>query len=154
MRLAQQNYITSLKEECQRQMLTAAHTLALDSKNLLDAVDQARVRANLAKPKPASPDEDDSGEWRQSKFSVDRMDLKLRLNFKLIRLWMLNRCNNIFVFSSKEICHVNWAFLEVETMTMYNSNYTVLFLVFLLFLKLKIMRFCIFCFVVFFHLCH
>ncbi|XP_038575322.1 protein-tyrosine kinase 2-beta-like isoform X1 [Micropterus salmoides] len=62
MRLAQQNYITSLKEECQRQMLTAAHTLALDSKNLLDAVDQARVRANLAKPKPASPDEDDSGE--------------------------------------------------------------------------------------------
>lgn len=62
MRLAQQNYITSLKEECQRQMLTAAHTLALDSKNLLDAVDQARVRANLAKPKPASQDEDDSGE--------------------------------------------------------------------------------------------
>lgn len=52
MRLAQQNTITSLKEECQRQMLAAAHTLALDSKNLLDAVDQARVRANLAKPKP------------------------------------------------------------------------------------------------------
>uniref|UniRef100_A0A8C4ITV9 non-specific protein-tyrosine kinase n=1 Tax=Dicentrarchus labrax TaxID=13489 RepID=A0A8C4ITV9_DICLA len=52
MRLAQQNSITSLREECQRQMLAAAHTLALDSKNLLDAVDQARVRANLAKPKP------------------------------------------------------------------------------------------------------
>uniref|UniRef100_A0A669D1S5 non-specific protein-tyrosine kinase n=1 Tax=Oreochromis niloticus TaxID=8128 RepID=A0A669D1S5_ORENI len=51
MRLAQQNSITSLKEECQKQMLAAAHTLALDSKNLLDAVDQARVRANLAKPK-------------------------------------------------------------------------------------------------------
>uniref|UniRef100_A0A3Q3X2H1 Focal AT domain-containing protein n=1 Tax=Mola mola TaxID=94237 RepID=A0A3Q3X2H1_MOLML len=50
MRLAQQNTITSLKEECQRQMLAAAHTLALDSKNLLDAVDQARVRANLANP--------------------------------------------------------------------------------------------------------
>ncbi|XP_056283389.1 protein tyrosine kinase 2 beta, b isoform X2 [Pseudoliparis swirei] len=50
MRLAQQNYITSLKEECQKQLLTAAHTLAMDSKNMLDAVDQARVRANLAKP--------------------------------------------------------------------------------------------------------
>uniref|UniRef100_A0A3Q3ADA4 non-specific protein-tyrosine kinase n=1 Tax=Kryptolebias marmoratus TaxID=37003 RepID=A0A3Q3ADA4_KRYMA len=47
MRLAQQNAVTSLKEECQKQMLAAAHTLALDSKNLLDAVDQARVRANL-----------------------------------------------------------------------------------------------------------
>ncbi|MCI4382556.1 hypothetical protein PGIGA_G00016150 [Pangasianodon gigas] len=51
MRLAQQNAITSLKEECKKQMLTAAHTLAMDSKNLLDAVDQARVRANIAKPK-------------------------------------------------------------------------------------------------------
>ncbi|XP_054598946.1 protein-tyrosine kinase 2-beta isoform X1 [Nothobranchius furzeri] len=54
MRLAQQNSVTSLKEECQKQMLAAAHTLALDSKSLLDAVDQARVRANLAKPRPAS----------------------------------------------------------------------------------------------------
>nr|XP_020456428.1 protein-tyrosine kinase 2-beta-like [Monopterus albus] len=62
MRLAQQNSITSLKEECQRQMLAAAHTLALDSKNLLDAVDQARVRANLAKPRPDSQDAVDSGE--------------------------------------------------------------------------------------------
>ncbi|KAM9465702.1 protein-tyrosine kinase 2-beta isoform 2-T4 [Clarias gariepinus] len=53
MRLAQQNAITSLKEECKKQMLTAAHTLAMDSKNLLDAVDQARVRANIAKPKPS-----------------------------------------------------------------------------------------------------
>ncbi|XP_053470269.1 protein tyrosine kinase 2 beta, b isoform X1 [Ictalurus furcatus] len=52
MRLAQQNSITSLKEECKKQMLAAAHTLAMDAKNLLDAVDQARVRANLAKPKP------------------------------------------------------------------------------------------------------
>ncbi|XP_066566613.1 protein tyrosine kinase 2 beta, b isoform X2 [Amia ocellicauda] len=50
MKLAQQNAVTSLKEECKRQMLTAAHTLAMDSKNLLDAVDQARVRANMAKP--------------------------------------------------------------------------------------------------------
>ncbi|KAM3585603.1 uncharacterized protein V6R79_022360 [Siganus canaliculatus] len=62
MRLAQQNCVTSLKEDCQRQMLAAAHTLALDSKNLLDAVDQARVRANLAKPKPASQDAGNSGE--------------------------------------------------------------------------------------------
>ncbi|KAL7871810.1 hypothetical protein SRHO_G00067930 [Serrasalmus rhombeus] len=52
MRLAQQNAITSLKEDCKKQMLAAAHTLAMDAKNLLDAVDQARVRANLAKPKP------------------------------------------------------------------------------------------------------
>ncbi|KAK1793313.1 hypothetical protein P4O66_011693 [Electrophorus voltai] len=51
MKLAQQNAITSLKDECKKQMLTAAHTLAMDSKNLLDAVDQARVRANIAKPK-------------------------------------------------------------------------------------------------------
>lgn len=50
MRLAQQNAVTSLKDECKKQMLTAAHTLAMDSKNLLDAVDQARVRANIAKP--------------------------------------------------------------------------------------------------------
>ncbi|XP_074541463.1 protein tyrosine kinase 2 beta, b isoform X2 [Halichoeres trimaculatus] len=50
MRLAQQNAITSLKDECKKQMLAAAHTLAVDSKNMLDAVDQARVRANLAKP--------------------------------------------------------------------------------------------------------
>ncbi|KAM3602975.1 uncharacterized protein V6R79_014295 [Siganus canaliculatus] len=50
MRLAQQNAITSLKEECKKQMLAAAHTLAVDSKNMLDAVDQARVRANIAKP--------------------------------------------------------------------------------------------------------
>ncbi|XP_020510002.2 protein-tyrosine kinase 2-beta isoform X2 [Labrus bergylta] len=61
MRLAQQNSITSLKEECQRQMLAAAHTLALDSKNLLDAVDQARVRANLAKPRPEEQGGKDSG---------------------------------------------------------------------------------------------
>lgn len=62
MRLAQQNMVTSLKEDCQQQMLAAAHTLALDCKNLLDAVDQARVRANLAKPRPASQAADDGGE--------------------------------------------------------------------------------------------
>ncbi|XP_019734001.1 protein-tyrosine kinase 2-beta-like isoform X1 [Hippocampus comes] len=53
MRLAQQNSVTTLKQECQRQMLAAAHTLALNSKNLLDAVDQARVRLRQ--------DEDSSG---------------------------------------------------------------------------------------------
>lgn len=63
MRLAQQNTVTSLKEDCQRQMLAAAHTLALDCKNLLDAVDQARVRANLARPRPTSQVADDYGEW-------------------------------------------------------------------------------------------
>uniref|UniRef100_A0A8C2AJB4 non-specific protein-tyrosine kinase n=1 Tax=Cyprinus carpio TaxID=7962 RepID=A0A8C2AJB4_CYPCA len=47
MRLAQQNAITSLKEECKKQMLAAAHTLAMDAKNLLDAVDQARVAEYL-----------------------------------------------------------------------------------------------------------
>ncbi|XP_038673421.1 protein-tyrosine kinase 2-beta isoform X2 [Scyliorhinus canicula] len=52
MKLAQQNSVTSLSDECKKQMLTAAHTLAVDSKNLLDAVDQARVRAGQAKPVP------------------------------------------------------------------------------------------------------
>lgn len=50
MRLAQQNAVTSLSEDCKRQMLTASHTLAVDAKNLLDAVDQAKVVANLARP--------------------------------------------------------------------------------------------------------
>ncbi|KAM3854496.1 protein-tyrosine kinase 2-beta isoform 7-T8 [Vipera latastei] len=49
MRLAQQNAMTSLSEECKRQMLGASHTLAVDAKNLLDAVDQAKMRANLVK---------------------------------------------------------------------------------------------------------
>ncbi|XP_044864973.1 protein-tyrosine kinase 2-beta isoform X3 [Mauremys mutica] len=49
MRLAQQNAVTSLSEACKRQMLTASHTLAVDAKNLLDAVDQAKVQANLVK---------------------------------------------------------------------------------------------------------
>ncbi|XP_043918281.1 protein-tyrosine kinase 2-beta isoform X2 [Protopterus annectens] len=50
MKLAQQNAVTSLSEECKKQMLLAAHSLAVDAKNLLDAVDQARVKSNLAKP--------------------------------------------------------------------------------------------------------
>ncbi|XP_061560862.1 protein tyrosine kinase 2 beta, b [Phycodurus eques] len=54
MRLAQQNAITSLRDECRKQMLAAAHNLAVDSKNMLDAVDQARVRADLAKPASAA----------------------------------------------------------------------------------------------------
>ncbi|KGL84837.1 Protein-tyrosine kinase 2-beta, partial [Tinamus guttatus] len=49
MRLAQQNAVTSLSGECKRQMLTASHALAVDAKNLLDAVDQAKVQGNLAK---------------------------------------------------------------------------------------------------------
>uniref|UniRef100_A0A8D2IYJ0 Protein-tyrosine kinase 2-beta n=1 Tax=Varanus komodoensis TaxID=61221 RepID=A0A8D2IYJ0_VARKO len=49
MRLAQQNVATSLSEECKRQMLAASHSLAVDAKNLLDAVDQAKVRAKLAR---------------------------------------------------------------------------------------------------------
>ncbi|XP_014117025.1 PREDICTED: protein-tyrosine kinase 2-beta [Pseudopodoces humilis] len=46
MRLAQQNSGTSLRSEFQRQMLTASHALAVDAKNLLDSVDQAKLRAN------------------------------------------------------------------------------------------------------------
>ncbi|RMC22509.1 hypothetical protein DUI87_00488 [Hirundo rustica rustica] len=52
MRLAQQNSGTSLSSEFRRQMLTASHALAVDAKNLLDAVDQAKLQANLAKPRP------------------------------------------------------------------------------------------------------
>ena len=51
MRLAQQNAVTSLSEECKRQMLTASHTLAVDAKNLLDVIDQARLKA-LGQPRP------------------------------------------------------------------------------------------------------
>lgn len=69
MRLAQQNSITSLKEECQRQMLSAAHTLALDSKNLLDAVDQARLKANL--DKPDSRKENDSELWNRNWYGLE-----------------------------------------------------------------------------------
>ncbi|XP_055020013.1 protein-tyrosine kinase 2-beta-like [Boleophthalmus pectinirostris] len=66
MRLAQQNSVTTLKDECVRNMLSAAHTLALDSKNLLDAVDQARVRANLARPRPEpEPDREQDQEQDQ-----------------------------------------------------------------------------------------
>ncbi|KAM5280776.1 focal adhesion kinase 1 isoform 16-T16 [Ctenodactylus gundi] len=44
MRLAQQYVMTSLQQEYKRQMLTAAHALAVDAKNLLDVIDQARLK--------------------------------------------------------------------------------------------------------------
>ncbi|CAL9698465.1 unnamed protein product [Knipowitschia caucasica] len=43
MRLAQMNCESSLRPQCLRDMLSAAHSLALDSKSLLDCVDQART---------------------------------------------------------------------------------------------------------------
>uniref|UniRef100_A0A673VMW8 Focal adhesion kinase 1 n=1 Tax=Suricata suricatta TaxID=37032 RepID=A0A673VMW8_SURSU len=45
MKLAQQYVMTSLQQEYKKQMLTAAHALAVDAKNLLDVIDQARLRA-------------------------------------------------------------------------------------------------------------
>uniref|UniRef100_A0A8C7BK98 Focal adhesion kinase 1 n=1 Tax=Neovison vison TaxID=452646 RepID=A0A8C7BK98_NEOVI len=44
MKLAQQCVMTSLQQEYKKQMLTAAHALAVDAKNLLDVIDQARLR--------------------------------------------------------------------------------------------------------------
>ncbi|MBZ3871216.1 Focal adhesion kinase 1 [Sciurus carolinensis] len=44
MQLAQQCTMTSLQQEYKKQMLTAAHTLMVDAKNLLDAIDQARLK--------------------------------------------------------------------------------------------------------------
>ncbi|XP_045857657.1 focal adhesion kinase 1 isoform X9 [Meles meles] len=44
MKLAQQYVLTSLQQEYKKQMLTAAHALAVDAKNLLDVIDQARLR--------------------------------------------------------------------------------------------------------------
>ncbi|XP_048949091.1 focal adhesion kinase 1 isoform X19 [Canis lupus baileyi] len=44
MKLAQQYVMTSLQQEYKKQMLTAAHALAVDAKNLLDVIDQARLR--------------------------------------------------------------------------------------------------------------
>nr|XP_033699042.1 focal adhesion kinase 1 isoform X3 [Tursiops truncatus]XP_033699043.1 focal adhesion kinase 1 isoform X3 [Tursiops truncatus] len=45
MKLAQQYVMTSLQQEYKKQMLTAAHALAVDAKNLLDVIDQARLKA-------------------------------------------------------------------------------------------------------------
>ncbi|KAM5211337.1 focal adhesion kinase 1 isoform 20-T38 [Hipposideros larvatus] len=44
MKLAQQYVMTSLQHEYKKQMLTAAHALAVDAKNLLDVIDQARLK--------------------------------------------------------------------------------------------------------------
>ncbi|KAL9864358.1 protein-tyrosine kinase 2-beta-like [Geothlypis trichas] len=52
MRLEQQNRGSSLGAEFRRQMLAASHALAVDAKNLLDAVDQAKLQAHLVKPCP------------------------------------------------------------------------------------------------------
>ncbi|CAL1531010.1 unnamed protein product [Lymnaea stagnalis] len=45
MRLAQENYHTPLLPDYRKSMLKSAHALAMDSKNLLDAVDTARLQA-------------------------------------------------------------------------------------------------------------
>uniref|UniRef100_A0A8C5FFG3 non-specific protein-tyrosine kinase n=1 Tax=Gadus morhua TaxID=8049 RepID=A0A8C5FFG3_GADMO len=44
MKLAQQYVMTSLQQDYKRQMLTAAHALAVDAKNLLDVIDQSRLK--------------------------------------------------------------------------------------------------------------
>uniref|UniRef100_A0A671QEC1 Focal adhesion kinase 1 n=1 Tax=Sinocyclocheilus anshuiensis TaxID=1608454 RepID=A0A671QEC1_9TELE len=44
MKLAQQYIMTSLQQDYKKQMLTAAHALAVDAKNLLDVIDQARLK--------------------------------------------------------------------------------------------------------------
>uniref|UniRef100_A0A0B7BAE7 non-specific protein-tyrosine kinase n=1 Tax=Arion vulgaris TaxID=1028688 RepID=A0A0B7BAE7_9EUPU len=44
MRLAQENYHTPLVADYRKSMLKSAHALAMDSKNLLDAVDSARLQ--------------------------------------------------------------------------------------------------------------
>ncbi|XP_058234354.1 protein tyrosine kinase 2aa isoform X4 [Hemibagrus wyckioides] len=44
MKLAQQYMLTSLQQDYKKQMLTAAHALAVDAKNLLDVIDQARLK--------------------------------------------------------------------------------------------------------------
>jgi focal adhesion kinase 1 len=45
MKLAQRYSTTTLDMEYRRGMLKAAHVLAVDSKNLLDTVDKARIDA-------------------------------------------------------------------------------------------------------------
>uniref|UniRef100_A0A8C9QWJ7 Focal adhesion kinase 1 n=1 Tax=Scleropages formosus TaxID=113540 RepID=A0A8C9QWJ7_SCLFO len=52
MKLAQQYVMTSLQQDYKKQMLTAAHALAVDAKNLLDVIDQVRLRmATGARPR-------------------------------------------------------------------------------------------------------
>ncbi|KAJ8004731.1 hypothetical protein DPEC_G00139340 [Dallia pectoralis] len=51
MKLAQQYVMTSLQQDYKKQMLTAAHALAVDAKNLLDVIDQSRLKM-LGQPRP------------------------------------------------------------------------------------------------------
>uniref|UniRef100_A0A8C6SSH9 Focal adhesion kinase 1 n=1 Tax=Neogobius melanostomus TaxID=47308 RepID=A0A8C6SSH9_9GOBI len=50
MKLAQQYVMTSLQKDYKKQMLMAAHALAVDAKNLLDVIDQSRLK--IAQPHP------------------------------------------------------------------------------------------------------
>ncbi|XP_048451494.1 focal adhesion kinase 1 isoform X4 [Rhincodon typus] len=52
MKLAQQYVMTTLQQEYKKQMLTAAHALAVDAKNLLDVIDQARLKMIGGQPRP------------------------------------------------------------------------------------------------------
>ncbi|KAL0985282.1 hypothetical protein UPYG_G00154970 [Umbra pygmaea] len=53
MKLAQQYVMTSLQQDYKKQMLTAAHALAVDAKNLLDVIDQSRLKMmGQARPPP------------------------------------------------------------------------------------------------------
>ena len=47
MKNAQKNYQTFLESDYQKQMLKAAHVVAVNSKLLLDAVNSARTKAQL-----------------------------------------------------------------------------------------------------------
>ncbi|XP_061822957.1 protein tyrosine kinase 2aa isoform X3 [Nerophis lumbriciformis] len=47
MKLAQQYVMTSLQKDYKKQMLMAAHALAVDAKNLLDVIDQSRLKTIL-----------------------------------------------------------------------------------------------------------
>ena len=49
MKNAQKNYQTFLEQDYQKQMLKAAHIVAVNSKQLLDAVNSARRKARLIK---------------------------------------------------------------------------------------------------------
>ncbi|KAM3858061.1 focal adhesion kinase 1-like [Diretmus argenteus] len=51
MKLAQQYVMTSLQQDYKKQMLTAAHALAVDAKNLLDVIDQSRLKM-ISQPRP------------------------------------------------------------------------------------------------------
>uniref|UniRef100_A0AAY4BW56 non-specific protein-tyrosine kinase n=1 Tax=Denticeps clupeoides TaxID=299321 RepID=A0AAY4BW56_9TELE len=49
-KLAQKYVMTSLQQDYKKQILTAAHALAVDAKNLLDIIDQARLQ--MGQPQP------------------------------------------------------------------------------------------------------